>query len=58
MTKQTGIISMQDAIKAATKTVVNSQNEVEDVYVGTKSGKVRQVIEHPGEMWPSSAVER
>lgn len=49
---------MQDAIKAATKTVVNSQNEVEDGYVGTKSGKVRQVIEHPGEMRPPSAVER
>ncbi|MEO8325897.1 MAG: hypothetical protein ABI618_08615 [Nitrospirota bacterium] len=75
MSKQPGIISMQDAIKAATRTigdyvistdlftdkggvsyyritVVGPANEVKDVYVGSKSGKVRQVIEHPDEMPP------
>lgn len=81
MAKQPGIISMQDAIKAATKTigdyvistdlftdkggvsyyritVVDTENEVKDVYVGSKSGKVRQVIEHPDEMRPPSPVEK
>ncbi len=81
MSKQLEFISMQDAIKAATKmigdyvistdlftdkggvtyyrnTVVDTEGEVKDVYVGSKSGKVRQVIEHPAEMRPPSPVEK
>ena len=79
MDKPTGIISTQEAIKAATKTigdyvisthlfaemggnyyyritVVDSENEVRDVYVGGKSGKVIQVIEHPEEMPPPPGI--
>ncbi len=49
---------MQDAIKTPTKTVVNSENGVEDVYAEAKSGKIRQVIEHQDTMRPPSTIER
>jgi hypothetical protein len=57
MAKQTKFISMQGDMIFYRITVVNSENEVEDVYVWAKSSTVRQVIEHPDEMRPPCAVE-
>lgn len=33
-------------------TVVDTEWDVVNVYIGAKSGKVRQIIEHPDEMAP------
>ncbi|MFZ1746727.1 MAG: hypothetical protein WBO24_02935 [Nitrospirales bacterium] len=57
MAKQTKCISMQGTMFFYRITVVNSQNEVEDGYVGAKSSTVRQVIEHPDEMQSPCAIE-